>query len=465
MMQFLAILKDSYYEAVDGFVIYVMLGLTGLLLLLMASLSFTPAPAEEVLPDLVKRFAVYVPERGHARPVAMGEGVTYSVSDTKKEGRNVTFRLTATSAGPAGGDAFRRTVAGWLKPAGEAQKFKVPHRQRGPREEQAAGLEVGLEFISDQRATQAEAAAVTDEQMAEFLADQFRIHAGMTGVVAKRASGPVEPTYSFEVTAPDATSARGWPQEIALFFGAWKFGRFPLGLAIHVVEDTIINGLGAGVALIIGVVITAFFIPNMLRKGALDLLIAKPIGRGQLLVYKYIGGLTFVFLLSVAAIGGTWVVIGLRSGHWAPQFLVVIPLLTFTFAILYAVSTLMAVLTRSAIAAILITLMFAFCLYLVGQFKSIADLKRNTGAPIMGETWPDWLYAFADSLNDYLPRYKDLDKLTSKVIDEGTLTPIEQRVKAGILEYPSWSGALGLSLAYIAGILALSVWRFKTRDS
>ena len=66
---------------------------------------------------------------------------------------------------------------------------------------------------------------------------------------------------------------------------------------LWLIEDQIINGFGGTVALLISLIMTAFFIPNMLRKGSIDLLISKPIGRSQLLVYKYIGGLTFIFLV------------------------------------------------------------------------------------------------------------------------------------------------------------------------
>ncbi len=462
MIQFFAILKDSFREAVDGFVIYVMLGLTAILLVLIASLSFTPAPAEEVLPDLVKRFALYVPDQGKANPVALAPGTAYTATDIQTNGSDVTFRLTAK------GESFRRAVAGWLKPAGPSTKLTFPEggrrgKKQASEKEPDEFKELGLEFVTDQGATAAEAAAVTDDQMAAFIANQFETHLGAHGVGVKRMPG-AEPEYAFEITIPRATSTPDWSQDVALFFGAWKFGRIPLGLTLQVTQDNIVNGIGAWVTLLIGVVITAFFIPNMLRKGALDLLIAKPIGRGRLLVYKYIGGLTFVFLLSVAAIGGAWLVLGIRSGHWNPHFLLVIPLLTFTFALLYAVSTLTAVLTRSAIAAILITLTFSVVLGLVGHFKTIADRKRNTGEPIMGN-WPEWMYTLADALNDGLPRYKDLDKLSSRITAEGNLTPLELRALTGQLDYPSWGGAVGLSFAYIAGFLALAVWRFKKRDS
>lgn len=461
MRQFLAILKDSYHEAVDGFVIYAMLGLTAVVLLLLFSLTFEPAPAAEVVTELAPRFAAYAPDRGTAPQVAFAL-IPFKATDIKADRGDVSFRLVVPP-----GEAFRRAVAGWLKPpAGPGQKVTF---QGGPRGKQKGAPpdeepnDLGLAIIKDQteKVTAEEAAAVTDDQMAAFVVSQVELHLGAWGSAASRVSGT---EYEFDVRVPGATTSRGWPQDLSLFFGGWKFGRYPLGSAVAEIENTIVNGFGAGFALLIGVVITAFFIPNMLRKGALDLLISKPISRTRLLVFKYVGGLTFVFLLSVAAVGGAWAVIGLRSGHWDPRFLMAVPVLTFTFAVLYAVSTLMAVLTRSAVAAILVTLGFAFCLYLTGQFKTIADLKRNTGLPIMG-TWPDWMYTFADTLNTVLPRTKDLDKLISKATMEGSQTPIALRAVAGQLEYPSWSGAVGLSLAYIAALLALACWRFNKRDS
>ena len=49
MRQFFAILKDSFREAVDGFVIYLMLAMSALLVVLVASISYTPEPPGEEL--------------------------------------------------------------------------------------------------------------------------------------------------------------------------------------------------------------------------------------------------------------------------------------------------------------------------------------------------------------------------------------------------------------------------------
>src|SRR5262249_57372957 len=91
----------------------------------------------------------------------------------------------------------------------------------------------------------------------------------------------------------------------------------------------------------------------MWRKGRMELWLAKPVRRLSLLGYKYLGGLTFMFLTTTFLVFGLWIALGLRSGIWEPSFLLLIPILTFQFAMYYALSTFLAVLTRSAIVCLL----------------------------------------------------------------------------------------------------------------
>jgi ABC-type transport system involved in multi-copper enzyme maturation permease subunit len=321
-----------------------------------------------------------------------------------------------------------------------------------------------IEVGGDARATVEEQKAVTDALMEEFIQNQFAMTAGMDAT-AKRVTGGefAEPTYAFDVTTTGGSAVRGWPHTTKIFFGSVTMSDdWSLGRVLYVVQDQIINGLGGALALLIGLIITAFFIPNMLRKGSIDLLVSKPIGRTQLLLYKYIGGLTFVFLVTTFCVGGIWLVIALRSGFWGMQFLAVIPLLTFTFAIVYAVSTLMAVLTRSPIAAMIVSIGFMMFLYIVGQVKTIFDGIRTEGR---GDRMPDWAFTLVDTLNNVMPRYKDLDKLTSKLIADGSLTPSEFRMFGlASIQIPSWTATFGVSLAFIALMLALASWRFNKRD-
>jgi ABC-type transport system involved in multi-copper enzyme maturation permease subunit len=451
MRQFFAILGDSFREAVDGFVIYAMLGLSALTMLIVGSMSFTPAPPEEAFDKITHDFFMIPSERGRG---AHGVGNSdFDASDVTEAGGGYRFRLNvkAQSSGstfrdgkqihnPSSGDTFRAAVGTWLSQRDRRDdgSFSTPNPDK-------------------QR-------AITDAQMEEFLTRQFRVRAAMPATV-KRVPGVEEPVYAFDVTTEGGSGVRGWPHTTKIFFGAVTVSRRgTLGQTLFVIEDRIINGLGAGVALLVGVIITAFFIPNMLRKGSLDLIIAKPIGRTPLLLYKYVGGLTFIFLVSTVTIGGVWLVIALRSGYWDPTFLVLIPVLTFTFAILYSVSVLLGVLTRSPIVAMLGTIVFMFLVWLAGWGKTIVDLMKAEGDD---DEMPGWLVGIINAANTVLPRYKDLDTITSKLIIDGTLTPYEapMATPVALIPYPDWGTTVGVSLAFIAVMLALACWRFNRRDS
>jgi ABC-type transport system involved in multi-copper enzyme maturation permease subunit len=465
VLQFWAMLKDSFREAVDGFVIYAMLALSALVVLVVGSLSFTPAPPDEAFDKIVKsgNFRMVFPEKGRSRVVTVSSFDTeYSATDVRPAGGGHALRLTVKGRSLGGtvtdekgtrpdlsrGDSFRQTVAAWAKPAGESREFEKDGKK--------------VEFGGPASATAEEQKAVTDAQLEEFVKNQLAVHAGMDADVTRVTEGVAEPEYRFDVTTRGGSSVRGWPHTVKIFFGAVTVSRTAnLGMVLWVVQDQIINGVGSAIALLISIILTAFFVPNMLRKGSVDLLVSKPISRPALLVYKYVGGLTFIFLVTAVTVGGVWLALGVRSGYWDPSFLVVIPVLTFTFAILYAVSTLFAVLTRSPIVAMLVTVGFAVFLYIVGQVKTVFDrmkLERDDAVP-------QWAFTLVDTINNVLPRYKDLDKLTSKLIASGTLTDGEARMTGlAQIDYPSWVATFGVSVGFIAVLLALACWRFSKRD-
>lgn len=467
MQQFFAILKDSFREAMDGFVIYAMLVMSALVILLLGSLSFAPSEPNDAFTHIVGNFEDAVVEGGRLRGV-LRQYAHFRVEDVRSDGNGYKLRLLVTAERRTNiddsvdqpkegdkkegdkkepekykGDGFRQLVLVWTK--------LKPERNELP-------------FLQPVRVTSDELKNLTDEQFENYIKKQFDFHAGMNVTVKRVVTGFTEPEYAFDVTTTGGTAVRGWPHKVSLLFGTWTLPvPINLGETLFWIQDRLVNGVGAALALLISVVLTAFYIPNMLRKGSIDLLISKPLGRTQLLVYKYIGGLTFIFILTAFTVGGVWLALAARSGVWDLSFLIVIPVLTFTFAILYAVSTFAAVFTRSAIVSILLAVAFAVFLYIVGFVKTIFDtIKSNDRAR---KEMPEWPFTLVDTLNNILPRYKDLDKLTTKLLSTGTLTQAEMRERTiDVLDYPSWGSTLGVSLAFIVVMLALSCWRLNRRD-
>ncbi|HEY1190600.1 MAG TPA: ABC transporter permease [Gemmata sp.] len=477
MQQFFAILKDSFREAVDGFVIYAMLVMALLAIVLIGSLSFTPAEPKPAFDRITGYFEDAVINGGRLRH-ALRQNARFRAEDVRPEGNGFKLRLVV-SGQPSRTftdeklEEIRKEEAKKDGKKDEPKKDekkdepKKPDRVDGFRElvliwQKTNPERNELPFMRETPVALSEVQGVSDAQMEAYIKRQFEFHAGMN-VTVTRAPGAAEPEYAFDVTTLDGTSVRGWPHKVNILFNTFTWPTTQsLGETVYWIQDKVVNGFGAALALLISLVLTSFYIPNLLRKGSLDLLISKPIGRSQLLIYKYIGGLTFIFLLTTFTVFGVWVALAARSGIWDPTFLVVIPVLTFTFAILYAVSVLAAVLTRSAIVSILVSVAFAMFLYVVGFVKTVTDtLKADEQVK---KEMPGWVFTLVDALNNILPRYKDLDKLTTKLLS-ASLTQAELRDRGiDVLDYPSWGSTISMSVLFIAVTLGLACWRLSRRD-
>ena len=433
-MKFLTVLKDSYREAVDGKIFQAMVVLSGLFILFIASISYKPLTLKDALENqfsLLNRFMSNNPAVGNPTVTIENYRVTNGASEPWKSDYELDLVVST--------------------PTKEALELaKKSHLPGTSVESTEALLHEGFYYLSDRKVEE-----VPGTKSGE---SRFRISTKGT-TVTEPSAWPHEPKLLFSVSAPIFTAT--------------------LRALVYRVEQSLVNAVGGLAVLLIGVVVTAGFIPNLMRKGTLDLYIVKPIGRSELLIYKYFGGLLTVFLLSALTITGVWVTIGLRAGMWAPEFLLLIPIITLYFAILYAVSLLIGVLTRSALVAILAALMAWGALSLVGFLNDkIREVRqeeqkiRNVlgpnaqgdrggqsalGLPHGVETALHWLATG-------LPRGWDLDTQASRAIARGVLTEQERKQRNLDDPLPSWGETLGVSLVWVAVILGLACWRFETRD-
>jgi ABC-type transport system involved in multi-copper enzyme maturation permease subunit len=442
-MKYLAMLKDSFRETLDSKVLLVLIGLSLVLTLLIASISFQPVPANEAFGTIASQFGVVYADRGRSA-LAKGFFFVTTVRDlkvlnaaTEPQRGDYEFTLSVSEFGRQH-KAFLKAVAYWSRP-------------------------FDMESLL---ADEAPAEPPPDALLGEFIKSQFELFGNVqvTEVTRLKAGGAKE-SYEFRVRTRGTGAERGWLHDPALFFGALPMSIFrtSIGRSVFWIEDSLVAGIGARVAVLIAIIITAFFIPNMLRKGTVDLLVSKPIHRVTLLVYKYVGGLTFVFLASAVTVVGIWLALGLRSGIWAPGFLLTVFILTFSFAILYSVSALFGVLTRSAVVAILMTCLASFLLWLVGLIHTQLGVVR--GEPGLANSVPQWAYNTVDVCHAVLPRTKDLDNLTSVLLSREVMTEAEiRRNKLDRLPSVNWAESVGVSLAFIAVMLGLASWRFATKD-
>jgi ABC-type transport system involved in multi-copper enzyme maturation permease subunit len=200
-------------------------------------------------------------------------------------------------------------------------------------------------------------------------------------------------------------------------------------------------------------------VPNMLRKGTVDLLLVKPISRPALIVYKYLGGLSFVFFNAAVLVFTSWVVLGLIMRVWSVYYLASILVLTAYFAVLYSFSVFIGVLTRSQLACILVTMTFWLLIFAVNAFYNIA---HNPQSQLQ---LSDNVVAVVDAIHYVLPRMNDLSQLNQFKLAEGNgLDELLQSELKSAVEQFSWVESLVTSGAFIVLMLGLSSWWFSRAD-
>ena len=487
-------LKDSFREAVDGWIFPVMAGLIGLLVLIVLSFSVTPLTPEQAVGKVLRgqEMSVVHADRGtNSRTGIFSYNVKTSDVKVLKEGSHpwdakvqFTIEYASRGFGPTGvevddakapkdvkqmdgglfGDAFKEAVRYWASDTNVKEKPKFSD-------------DLAKEFVTKQ------------------IADVARLTVESVELVDKKTPN------KFVVTSSGGTRI-GWAHTPSLFFGLWSisFLEAPLGSLVYLLENTLTNGLGAWVLLMAGVIVTAGFVPNMLRKGAIDLMLTKPVSRPLILIYKYLGGLTFVFLLMLLAALGVWGAVGIKTGIWAPGLLYCTAGVTFYFAILYACSTFVGVMSRNAIVAIVITIGFWFVIWLIGTTHSIVttldrlDIQQNrpgtrqkapakegdkadakAGDEKADEEKasesedgppkpPKGLVTFVDVLQRVTPRTKDLDAISSYLVAKDIASPAQlqnARAETGKINAVE---VLGVAGGWIALFLSLATLRFVTRS-
>lgn len=127
---------------------------------------------------------------------------------------------------------------------------------------------------------------------------------------------------------------------------------------IQTIQTLVVEYLCGYVGILCCVSATAFFVPQMLERGSADVVFARPLSRTRLLLTRYFSGLVFVGLLAGLLVTGMYLGFLLVSGYGDVGFLWGAVTLVYLFAIVHGVAVLAGVVTRSTVAAILISLVF-----------------------------------------------------------------------------------------------------------
>jgi ABC-2 family transporter protein len=459
-MKFLAILKDSLRETLDVKLFYVLVGLSVLVILFVGSTIYKPQPMEErlqsftVTAPLMMGFARDLQEKDATAGLLVEPEIKNVEQLDKDKGvweANHRFTLVLTLIPPQRGNRG----GGFGKRPGPGDQ---PERIETDKDREM--IAQGKERLT-----------------ADYVQRMLREPLGfLKDVEVQPAPSDEHDQVAFTVTSHGTVfkTRKEWYHKPALLFGVKEVPTgvpMTLGNIIELIGDWIVGGFGTAIIMFLSTIMTASFLPTMLAKGTVDLLLAKPIHRTTLFLYKFIGGLLFMFLNTAIIMGGIWLALGLQTGVWTNTLLLCIPIYTFQFAIFYSVSALAAVFTRSAIVAILVSVMLWVFLFGLGWAHwHFIEKGRDQKPP--SET-QHWAYVGFDAVHTALPHYKDVDWLTSYTILEELVEKIqpdaadrERSLKELNKSYGAyhWGSSLLVSSIFIVLVVGIACFRFSTKD-
>lgn len=272
-------------------------------------------------------------------------------------------------------------------------------------------------------------------------------------------------------------------ERVTILFGLWETetqhynpftgaGRSALlGGVVYVLLMFFLGWVG----IILILVATASFFPSMLESGAIDVLVSKPISRPRLFLYKYLSGMVFVFVQAAIFIVLTFLVMGFRWHIWAPGYLLCIPLMVLLFSYIYCVSALVAVKTRSSMAAILISLAAWFAYTIpngaLGVFEAFPELREYRMAH-RAIYMISWIPPKTSDIPYLAARWSgagtSLDVFPDDVV--GGIDPAGRQqldhareIEAKELKKNPWL-SIGSSLLFEAVIVLWGMWVFSRKD-
>jgi ABC-type transport system involved in multi-copper enzyme maturation permease subunit len=211
-------------------------------------------------------------------------------------------------------------------------------------------------------------------------------------------------------------------------------------------ERKIIVDLGLSAMLLFGVFIAIFvgvgLVYKEIEKRTVYVIFAKPVGRGEFLVGKYLG-LCLTLLVNVMVMGtGVSLALFYVSRGWDPLALSIWPAILLIYVelmILTGIALLFSCFSSPALSALL-----TFFVFIIGHFS--ADLKGLANS--MGSTGARWLFR---SLYYLLPNLANLAFITPAAHGQ---MPAAAHAGAAVL----------YALLYIAVILAAATLIFRWRN-
>jgi hypothetical protein len=200
-------------------------------------------------------------------------------------------------------------------------------------------------------------------------------------------------------------------------------------------------------------------VPDLLQKGSLDLVLARPVGRARVLLCTYAGAVLTMAIVCAVIYAACALALGFRSGHHSFAFVACSLTAAAVFAMLYPVAMLVGLLTRNATLAVLASVATW------GVSKSVEAMRV---APwFLQIKAPSWKRAL-DAVHWIAPKTSEMGALDLTLLGRSQLSPLAyervRQLQSDLLVDLDWRFVGGSSALFAAAFLALTIAIFRARD-
>jgi ABC-type transport system involved in multi-copper enzyme maturation permease subunit len=347
MRPYLAIIKDSFREALASRVLWILLVLITLVLLLLAPLGYREEITVGLKDNAFREFPEFIERlrEDGVRPEPSPARRIWRLLDESSQKKVEDFAL------PEEGDA-----AGAFEFIEDMEEIiealdKVSRRADFYDEE---SFEKTRLISSEAQELEKRLDELSEEERLRF--NRLLLESAFPDQIRTSPRTSLAITYLiWEPVGPMPVDTRGFTDQVEGFMSG------------------IMKVLVGWVGIFVAILVTASIIPHTFEPGSINLLLSKPVSRWLLFLSKYLGGCAFVLINAAYLIGGIWLILGVRFGIWDPSLLLAIPVYLFMFAIYYAVSALAGLIWRSTVVSIVVTLLFVVVCILVGACKGVVE--------------------------------------------------------------------------------------------
>ncbi|MBN1292442.1 MAG: ABC transporter permease subunit [Candidatus Latescibacteria bacterium] len=132
------------------------------------------------------------------------------------------------------------------------------------------------------------------------------------------------------------------------------------------------------IGIFLSIFATVDLMPGLMKKGRLDLYLARPLSRPLFLLGKFTGAVAVASVNIIYAMAGFWLVLGIKTHVWNFSFLYSMVVIIFMFAVLYTIMMLISILAKNTAVAIIVIYMVMTLETALGTSKSLFSMISNT---------------------------------------------------------------------------------------